>query len=40
VSRYFAVDAGRVRTAMAETLDARNRLVLTYVPAEAPGMDR
>jgi zinc protease len=40
VSRYLAVDANRVRTAVAEALDARNRLVLTYVPAEAPGMDR
>ncbi|HEX6473968.1 MAG TPA: insulinase family protein, partial [Candidatus Limnocylindria bacterium] len=36
VARYLAVDAGRVQTAMAETLRADNRLVLTYVPAEAP----
>ena len=36
VSRYLAVDAGRVQRAMAETLRPDNRLVLTYVPAEAP----
>jgi predicted Zn-dependent peptidase len=36
VSRYLAVDAGRVRAAMAATLRPDNRLVLTYVPAESP----
>jgi zinc protease len=36
VGRYLAVDADRVRTAMTETLRPDNRLVLTYVPAEAP----
>jgi predicted Zn-dependent peptidase len=36
VSRYFAVDAARVRDAMRETLRRDNRLVLTYLPAEAP----
>jgi len=36
VSRYLAVDADRVRAAMAATLRADNRLVLTYVPAESP----
>jgi predicted Zn-dependent peptidase len=36
VSRYEAVDAGRVQRAMAETLTDDNRLVLTYLPAEAP----
>jgi zinc protease len=36
VSRYLAVDADRVRRAMAETLRPDNRLVLTYLPAEAP----
>jgi zinc protease len=39
LSRYWEVDAGRVRAAMAETLGADNRLVLTYVPAEAPAGD-
>jgi zinc protease len=34
VSRYVAVDAGRVRHAMAETLTDDNRVVLTYVPAD------
>jgi zinc protease len=36
VGRYLEVDAERVRTAMAATLRPDNRLVLTYVPAEAP----
>ncbi|HEX2141926.1 MAG TPA: pitrilysin family protein [Candidatus Limnocylindria bacterium] len=36
VSRYLAVDASRVREAMAAVLRPDNRLVLTYVPAEAP----
>jgi predicted Zn-dependent peptidase len=36
VSRYVAVDAARVRDAMRETLRRENRLVLTYLPAEAP----
>jgi predicted Zn-dependent peptidase len=35
-SRYWAVDGDRVRTAMNDTLREDNRLVLTYVPAEAP----
>ena len=36
VSRYLAVDADRVRAAMAATLRQDNRLVLTYLPAESP----
>jgi predicted Zn-dependent peptidase len=36
VSRYLAVEADRVRAAMAATLQADNRLVLTYLPAESP----
>jgi predicted Zn-dependent peptidase len=36
VTRYLAVDSERVRAAMADTLRADNRLVLTYLPAEAP----
>jgi zinc protease len=36
VSRYVAVNAERVRTAMRDTLRPENRLVLTYLPAEAP----
>jgi predicted Zn-dependent peptidase len=36
VSRYVAVDAERVRKAMRDTLRPDNRLVLTYLPAEAP----
>ena len=36
VGRYLAVDADRVRRAMTETLRPDNRLVLTYLPAEAP----
>ncbi|HET6380465.1 MAG TPA: pitrilysin family protein [candidate division Zixibacteria bacterium] len=36
VSRYLAVDADRVRAAMAAVLRPDNRLSLTYVPAEAP----
>jgi predicted Zn-dependent peptidase len=36
VSRYLAVDADRVRSAMAATLRPDNRLVLTYIPAESP----
>ena len=39
VSRYWAVDADRVRRAMADTLRPDNRLVLTYLPAEAPGSE-
>ena len=35
VARYRAVDAGRVRDAMQASLHDRNRLTLTYVPAEA-----
>ena len=36
VSRYEAVAAGRVRDAMAATLRADNRVVLTSIPAESP----
>jgi predicted Zn-dependent peptidase len=36
VSRYEAFDAARVRDAMAATLRADNRVVLTYLPAESP----
>jgi predicted Zn-dependent peptidase len=36
VSRYRAVDGARVRQAMGASLRPDNRLVLTYVPAEAP----
>jgi predicted Zn-dependent peptidase len=36
VNRYLAVDADRMRTAMAATLRPDNRLVLTYIPAESP----
>jgi zinc protease len=36
VSRYLAVDAARVRDAMAASIRPDNRLVLTYVPAESP----
>ncbi len=36
VSRYEAVDAERVRSAMAETLREDNRVVLTYLPSEEP----
>lgn len=36
VSRYLAVDAARVREAMAASIRADNRVVLTYIPAEAP----
>ena len=35
VSRYRAVDAERIRSALRESAHARNRLTLTYVPAEA-----
>jgi predicted Zn-dependent peptidase len=35
VSRYLAVDAERVRTAMSSTLRADNRVLLTYLPAES-----
>jgi len=35
VSRYSAVDAARMRTAMADALRADNRVTMTYVPAEA-----
>ncbi len=34
VSRYLAVDAGRVLAAMADSIRPDNRVVLTYVPAE------
>ncbi|HYM53622.1 MAG TPA: pitrilysin family protein [Candidatus Dormibacteraeota bacterium] len=36
VSRYLVVGADRVRAAMAATLRPDNRLVLTYLPSEAP----
>ncbi|MBI2777964.1 MAG: insulinase family protein [Chloroflexi bacterium] len=36
VSRYQAVDAARVREAMAASIRPDNRVVLTYIPAEAP----
>jgi zinc protease len=36
VSRYVAVDAARVRDAMAASLRPDNRVVLTYLPAESP----
>jgi zinc protease len=35
VSRYLAVDADSVREAMASTLRADNRVLLTYIPAES-----
>jgi RNA:NAD 2'-phosphotransferase (TPT1/KptA family) len=35
VSRYLAVDADSVREAMAATLRADNRVLLTYLPAES-----
>jgi predicted Zn-dependent peptidase len=35
VSRYEAVDAGRVREGMSASLRADNRVVLTYLPAES-----
>jgi zinc protease len=35
VSRYEAVDAGRVRAAMNASLREDNRVVLTYIPAES-----
>ena len=35
VSRYEAVDAGRVREAMNASLREDNRVVLTYIPAES-----
>jgi predicted Zn-dependent peptidase len=35
VSRYLAVDADSVRQAMASTLRADNRVLLTYIPAES-----
>jgi len=35
VSRYLAVDADRVREAMASSLRADNRVLLTYLPAES-----
>jgi predicted Zn-dependent peptidase len=34
--RYARVDGGRLREEMAEALSDRNRIVLTYLPAEAP----
>ena len=36
VSRYLAVNAARVREAMAASLRPDNRVVLTYLPAELP----
>ncbi|HTI30290.1 MAG TPA: pitrilysin family protein [Methylomirabilota bacterium] len=36
VSRYEAVDAGRVRDEMRQVLRPDNRVVLTYLPAESP----
>jgi predicted Zn-dependent peptidase len=39
-SRYWAVDGARVQRAMAETLREDNRLVLTYLPAEAPDTEQ
>jgi predicted Zn-dependent peptidase len=39
-SRYWAVDAARVQAAMRATLREDNRLVLTYLPAEAPGSEQ
>jgi hypothetical protein len=36
VARYLAVGTDEVRDGVAATLRADNRLVLTYVPAEAP----
>ena len=36
VSRYEAVDAGRVREEMGRVLRPDNRVVLTYLPAESP----
>jgi predicted Zn-dependent peptidase len=39
-SRYWDVDASRVRNAMANTLREDNRLVLTYLPAEAPDREQ
>ncbi|HEX6655280.1 MAG TPA: pitrilysin family protein [Candidatus Limnocylindria bacterium] len=38
--RYWAVDAPRVQATMAATLREDNRLVLTYLPAEAPGSEQ
>lgn len=35
VDRYAAVDAARIRGVLSESLRADNRVVLTYVPAEA-----
>ncbi len=39
VSRYLAVDAARVRDAMAASIRPDNRVVLTYLPIESPGTD-
>ncbi len=36
IAQYESVDAGRVREFLATYTAARNRLVLTYVPAESP----
>jgi predicted Zn-dependent peptidase len=36
VTRYLAVDAARIRDAVATSLRHDNRVVLTYVPAESP----
>jgi hypothetical protein len=35
VGRYAAVDAARVRDAMAASVRPDNRVVLTYLPAES-----
>ena len=37
--RYLAVDAARVREAMGASIRPDNRVVLTYLPAEAPEVD-
>ena len=41
VARYEAVDADRVRSAMAASLRADNRVLLTYLPADSdqPGTE-
>jgi predicted Zn-dependent peptidase len=36
VSRYLAIDGARIREAMAASIRPDNRVVLTYLPAEAP----
>jgi hypothetical protein len=35
VSRYTGVDAGRIVTALRDSVRADNRVTLTYIPAEA-----